>query len=465
MKPEMKPNKSVTPSLSTLICSALLGSLLSFTAWAETEAVQAPVAAPTSEGVFPLEDLRTFAEVFNHIRINYVEEIDDKTLLENAIRGMLSGLDPHSSYLDGKSFDDLQTSTSGEFGGLGLEVGMENGFVRVIAPIDDTPAQKAGIESGDLIIKLDGKPVKGMSLGEAVSFMRGKRGSDIELTIVREGQPPFDLTLTRDTVKVVSVRSRELEEGFGYVRIAQFQSKTGSEFRQAIEKLQKNDNMKGLIVDLRNNPGGILQASVEVVDALLNNGMIVYTEGRISNSHSEFVASPGDLSDGLPVVVLINGGSASASEIVAGALQDHHRAVIMGTDSFGKGSVQTVVPLSEKRAIKLTTARYFTPSGRSIQAQGITPDIIVERAKIETLPSSKRVTEADLKGHLSNGNDDGPDEENNSNKRQQQNKEALFNRDNQLYEALNLLKGLHILSLNQQATEPVALAPPASDTL
>lgn len=400
-----------------------------------------------AEARLPLDELRSFADVFNHIRLSYVEEIDDKTLLENAIRGMLAGLDPHSTFLDAKSFDDLQVSTSGEFGGLGLEVGLENGFVKVISPIDGTPAEKAGIESGDLIIKLDGKPVKGMSLNDAVNIMRGKKGSDIELTIVRESlSQPFDVTLTRDTIKVVSVRDKVLEAGYGYIRIAQFQSKTGSEFRQSLEKLQQSEgSLKGLVVDLRNNPGGILQSSVEVADALLAEGLIVYTEGRINDSHSQFSATPGDLSFGSPVVVLINGGSASASEIVAGALQDHRRAVIMGTDSFGKGSVQTVVPLSEKHAIKLTTARYFTPSGRSIQAQGIVPDITVERAKIETIKSRGRVTEADLQGHLSNSNGD----ENGSKERNQKAPDEIFNSDNQLYEALNLLKGLHILSLSK----------------
>lgn len=403
-------------------------------------------------GKLPLDDLRTFADVFNHIRLSYVEEIDDKTLLEYAIRGMLSGLDPHSAYLDSKSFDDLQVSTSGEFGGLGLEVGMENGFVKVIAPIDGTPAAEAGIESGDLIIKLDGKPVKGMTLNEAVAIMRGVKGSKIELTVVREGlRQPFDVVLTRDIIKVVSVRSRMLEEGYGYIRIAQFQSKSGREFVKALKKLQKQaTQLNGLILDLRNNPGGILQASVEVADALLDEGLIVYTQGRLESAYSEFSATEGDLSNGTPLVVLINGGSASASEIVAGALQDHRRAVIMGTDSFGKGSVQTVVPLSKDHAIKLTTARYYTPLGRSIQAQGIVPDITVERAKIETIDAAKPITEADLNRHLENGG-----EESNSKARMSRKKEELFNRDNQLYEALNLLKGLHILSLNsKQAIAP-----------
>jgi carboxyl-terminal processing protease len=408
----------------------------------------------SEEGQLPLDELRSFADVFNHIRMSYVEEIDDKTLLEYAIRGMLSGLDPHSAYLDKDSFDDLQANTTGEFGGLGLEVGMENGFVKVITPIDDTPAQKAGIESGDLIIKLDNKSVKGLSLNEAVNLMRGPRGSNIDLTIVREGiAQPFEISLTRDTIKVVSLRSKTLEPGYAYIRIAQFQSNTGDEFRRALQQAkQQESGLKGLVLDLRNNPGGVLQASVEVVDAVLNGGLIVYTEGRLNSAHSRYSAQANDLTDNTPIVVLINRGSASASEIVAGALQDHHRAVIMGTDSFGKGSVQTVVPLSETRAIKLTTARYFTPNGRSIQAQGIEPDIIVERAKVETLRGQSGLTEADLQGHLSNG--DGHESDSKSRDKKTQN--DLFSRDNQLYEALNLLKGLYILSKNQQASSPQA---------
>ncbi len=408
-------------------------------------------ATGNAEGELPLDELRTFADVFNHIRLSYVEEIDDKTLLQHAIRGMLEGLDPHSAYLDASSFDDLQVNTSGQFGGLGLEVGMEGGFVKVISPIDDTPAQKAGVESGDLIIKLDGKPVKGLSLSDAVREMRGPSGSSIDLTIVREGiNAPFDITIVRDTIKVVSVRSKVLEPGFGYIRIAQFQNNTGEEFRKALRKMQKNDALSGIVLDLRNNPGGVLQSSVEVVDSVLDEGLIVYTEGRIPQLQSEYSATANDMIEGTPMVVLINGGSASASEIVAGALQDHRRAVIMGTDSFGKGSVQTVVPLSEKRAIKLTTARYFTPSGRSIQAQGIAPDIIVKRAKVEELKPSGRFTEADLQGHLANGNGEA---ESNSKSRETDNGSQLFNKDNQLYEALNLLKGLDILSNNDHEKE------------
>jgi carboxyl-terminal processing protease len=407
-------------------------------------------ASPDEEGRLPLDELRTFADVFNQIKQNYVEPVDDKTLLENAIRGMLAGLDPHSTYLDAKSFDELQVNTSGEFGGLGLEVGLEDGFVKVVSPLDDTPAQKAGIEAGDLIIKIDGKPVKGMALNEAVDAMRGPKGSTIELTIVREGvSQPFDLKLKRDTIKVQSIKSRSLQAGFGYVRVAQFQANTGVDFRKAVEKLQQdNKTLKGLVIDLRNNPGGILDAAVNIADAFIKEGLIVYTEGRLPKSKTQYRATPDDIAEGVPIVVLINGGSASASEIVAGALQDQKRAVIMGTDSFGKGSVQSVMPLSETSAIKLTTARYYTPNGRSIQAHGIVPDIEVERAKIETLRADN-ITEADLGRHLRNG--DG--KESNSRARKDEPADKLISSDNQLYEALTLLKGLNILGLNSWSNE------------
>ena len=433
-----------------------------FRRWTGALAVALVVSAAVSaqpeqgeEGKLPLDELRTFADVFNQIKQSYVEEVDDKTLLENAIRGMLAGLDPHSAYLDAKSFDELQVNTTGEFGGLGLEVGMENGFIKVISPLDGTPAQKAGIEAGDLIIKLDGKPVKGMTLNEAVDAMRGPRGSAIELTVVRESlHQPLDLKLKRDTIKVQSVRSRSLEPGYGYIRVAQFQANTGPDVRKAVEKLKKdNKALKGIVLDLRNNPGGVLQAAVDVADAFIKEGLIVYTEGRLPNSKSRFLATPDDIADGVPMVVLINGGSASASEIVAGALQDHKRAAIMGTVSFGKGSVQTVMPLSETSAIKLTTARYYTPSGRSIQAHGIEPDIVVERAKIEELPRGENITEADLEGHLRNG--DGG-KESSSKVRSQSPQDKLQTSDNQLYEALNLLKGLNVLSSAPKESSTVA---------
>lgn len=393
------------------------------------------------KALLPLDDLRTFTKVYHDIRQSYVEEVSDRELLEYAIKGMLAELDPHSAYLDANSFEDLQTNTTGEFGGLGIEVGMEDGFVKVIAPMDDTPASKAGIESGDLIIKLGEKSVKGMSLNEAVKAMRGPKGSKIDVTIVREGEDqPRELTLVRDAIKVKSVRTRRMSDDYAYVRIAQFQLGTGKDMIDAIVKMQQEAPLQGIVLDLRNNPGGVLQASVEVVDAFVEEGLIVYTEGRILNGDNSYSATAGDITNGLPIVVLINDGSASASEIVAGALQDHRRAIILGTDSFGKGSVQTVIPISEERAIKLTTALYFTPSGRSIQAQGIVPDIHVERAKLTAIRPRSQFTEADLSGHLNNANSG---EESKAKQRADAQKEHLemLERDNQLFEAINLLKG------------------------
>ena len=396
----------------------------------------------------PLHELRTFADVFNQIRLGYVKEIDDKTLLEYAIQGMLSGLDPHSVYLNAEDFGDLQTSTTGEFSGLGLEVGMENGFVKIISPIDDTPAKRAGLESGDVILKLDNQPAKGMSLNEAIEIMRGPKDSSIDLTIAREGlSRPFTVTLVRDTIHVVSVRQRWLEPGYAYLRIAQFQKATGDELGKALLELQDEQALNGIVLDLRNNPGGVLSASVDVAGHFLAGGTVVYTEGRLANAQTNYNATPSDTIAGAPIVVLINGGSASASEIVAGALQDHRRAVVMGTDSFGKGSVQTIMPLSEERAIKLTTALYFTPNGRSIQAQGIKPDIEVERARVTAFANlPPHVSESDLNRHLGSSNDpagnDGQEE-----LRSSREPNPLLARDNQLYEALTLLKGLHILGM------------------
>lgn len=410
------------------------------------------IAALEEQGKLPLDELRTFADVFNQIRVGYVEEIDDSTLLEYAIQGMLMGLDPHSVYLTEDAFQNLQDSTSGEFTGLGLEVGMEDGYVKIISPIDGSPAAAAGLQSGDVILKLDKAPVKGMSLSEAIDIMRGPKGSEINLTIGRPGESqPFDVTVVRDVIKVASVRQRWLEPGYGYIRIAQFQSATGADVSKSLEKLMVEQELKGLVLDLRNNPGGILRASVDVAGLFMDGGTVVYTEGRLANSEMYYEAQDNDSSKGVPLVVLINGGSASASEIVAGALQDHGRAVVMGTHSFGKGSVQTILPLSESRAVKLTTALYFTPDGRSIQAEGIAPDILVERAKVTTYDNAPRVTEADLSGHLDNANGNNGAKKSTSSRKLSS---ELLSSDNQLYEALTLLKGLNILGMGKQKPTP-----------
>jgi carboxyl-terminal processing protease len=424
--------------------STLRNSLASLaTALALT--ISAPLAAVEEQGKLPLDELRTFAEVFNQIRQGYVEEIDDSTLLEFAIQGMLMGLDPHSMYLTEDAFQSLQDNTSGEFTGLGLEVGMEDGYVKIISPIDGSPAAEAGLRSGDAILKLGNVPVKGMTLNEAIEIMRGPKGSKIELTIGRPGESqPFEVTLVRNTIKVASVRQSWLEPGYAYIRIAQFQNSTGADVRKALDKLMSQETLKGLVLDLRNNPGGILRASVDVAGLFLDSGNVVYTEGRVANSDMYYDADPADAIDGVPIVVLINEGSASASEIVAGALQDHGRAVIMGTQSFGKGSVQTVLPLSDSRAIKLTTALYFTPNGRSIQAEGIIPDIEVERATITAYNAPRQITEADLSGHLDNANGSG------KSKRTKATVSPLLADDNQLYEALALLKGLNILGMREK---------------
>lgn len=359
----------------------------------------------------PLEDVRTFAEVYARIKRDYVTEVDDSELLENAIRGMLTGLDPHSSFLDEEQFRELQINTSGEFGGLGIEVGMEDGFIKVIAPIDDTPAARAGVQAGDLIIKLDDRLVKGMALEEAVKLMRGEKDSTINLTIMRKDEvDPLEIMITRDVIRVRSVRSRILEPGFGYVRISNFQSKTTRGLLNAIKSLRKKSegDLKGLVLDLRNNPGGVLTGAVGVSDVFLqDNSLIVYTEGRAQGSELKYSASTGDSLRGAPLVVLINQGSASASEIVAGAMQDHSRATVLGVTSFGKGSVQTILPMKDNTALKLTTARYYTPSGRSIQSEGIVPDILLQEVSNPDNENKdvKGTSETDLTGHLENEED------------------------------------------------------------
>jgi carboxyl-terminal processing protease len=433
-------------------CTLALKSILLVATAITALGLSGRLVATEPEGQLPLDELRTFADVYNQIRIGYVEEIDDSTLLEYAIQGMLMGLDPHSVYMNKDDFSDLQKNTSGEFSGLGLEVGMEDGYITIISPIDGSPAAAANLQSGDVILKLDNAPVQGMSLSEAIDIMRGVKGSEIELTIGRAGDSqPFTVTLVRDTIKVASVRGRWLEPGYGYIRIAQFQQATGEDVSKQLNKLLEKGKLKGLVLDLRNNPGGVLGASVSVSGLFLNGGPVVYTEGRLPNSDMHFEAQPGDATDGAPIVVLINAGSASASEIVAGALQDRGRAVVMGSDSFGKGSVQTILPLSESRAVKLTTARYFTPDGRSIQAEGIVPDILVERAKVTAYNQTGQITEADLSGHLDNSN--GESEARKTRGSSAKVASELLASDNQLYEALTLLKGINILGLRDRKAE------------
>ena len=412
-------------------------------------AAQEPEEAPAAEAL-PVDEIRTFAEVFTKVKKDYVEELGDADLLESAIKGLLEGLDPHSSYLDEEAYLALQEGTTGQFGGLGIEVGMEDGFIKVISPIDDTPAQQAGIQAGDLIIRLDDTPVKGLSLSEAVSRMRGEPGTDITLTIVREGEEkPLKIAITRDLIKVRSVRFRTLAPGFGYLRISHFQIHTAEDARVALQKLKEdNDNeLQGLVIDLRNNPGGTLSGAVGVSDLFLDKGLIVYTQGRIEDSNLRFHAKPADMLNGAPIVALVNAGSASASEIVAGALQDHQRGVVMGQRTFGKGSVQSVLTISNNAALKLTTALYYTPSGRSIQAEGIEPDIVIERVKIETIGGEADIIkEENLNQHLKGEENGEQDEELDEAAIKALETQTMLEKDYALRQALNVLKGLKILS-------------------
>ncbi len=359
------------------------------------------VAQTNSSETYRQLDL--FGDVFERVRADYVEKVGDEELIEAAINGMLTSLDPHSSYMSPKSFKDMQVQTKGEFGGLGIEVTMENGFVKVVSPIDDTPAFRAGLQSGDLITHLDEEPVQGLTLAQAVEKMRGKVGEDIKLTIRREGREPFDVTLTRDNIKIRSTRWRT-EGDVGYVRITSFSEQSYDGLEAGVKKIKEKlgAKLKGIILDLRNNPGGLLDQAIKISDAFLDRGEIVSTRSRRADDATRHNATPGDLADKLPMVVLVNGGSASASEIVAGALQDHRRAIVLGTRTFGKGSVQTIMPLSGHGAIRLTTARYYTPSGRSIQAKGIEPDILVRQAKLEEVDTAVRRREEDLRGALEN---------------------------------------------------------------
>ncbi len=436
-----------------------------FAAIADKESVATPL---------PVEELRAFSEVFGRIKSDYVEPVSDKTLITQAINGMVSGLDPHSAYLDADAFKELQTSTQGEFGGLGIEVGMEDGLVKVISPIEDTPAYQAGVKTGDLIIKLDDTLVKGLTLNDAVKRMRGKPGSKIALTIIRKNEPkPLIISVARAVIKVQSVKAKSIEPGYVFVRVTQFQEHTAENLATALDKLFKENkgDMKGLILDLRNDPGGLLTGAVGVSAAFLaKDALVVYTDGRTDDAKMHLTANPENYLRGggkgdylkdlpeavksVPMVVLVNGGSASASEIVAGALQDHKRAVIMGTQTFGKGSVQTILPLGNNTAVKLTTARYYTPGGRSIQAKGIVPDILVEDPSTSALDNAFRLREADLDKHLTNDTQaeekpgakkDAPVTDSKSDNAKITPTEFGSKNDYQLNQAMNLLKGMQIL--------------------
>jgi carboxyl-terminal processing protease len=402
----------------------------------------------------PLKDLRAFVEILERVKSDYVEPVSDDKLLENAVRGMLAGLDPHSSYLDKDEFKDMNTTTTGKFGGLGIEVQMKDGLVFVVSPIDDTPAAKAGIQSGDFIVKINEDTVRGLSLREAVDKMRGDPGSKISLTVVRQSaDKPLVFDMKRDTINVASAKGKLLEPGYGYLRVSQFTATTGKLVLEELKKIKKDGDLRGLVLDLRNNPGGVLNAAVDVSDAFIDKGQVVSIKGRDPDSNRVFNATSGDELAGRPIVVLVNGGSASAAEIVAGALQDTHRAVIVGSKTFGKGSVQTILPLANDSAIKITTARYYTPSGRSIQAEGIEPDISFQPVKISKADGDPfegiREREADLKGRLDNTDAAKADDAKKAEAKAAADKiaadeQSLAETDYQLYEALNLLKGLTI---------------------
>lgn len=445
--------RSYTRNLTTLVLGVVLGSILLFghAAWGANSGQQ----KQTNDSI-PVEQLRNFVEILNRIKRHYVEPVSDKQLIKYAIRGMLGGLDPHSAYLSPQQFKNLSASTSGQFGGLGIVVTMDNDFVRVVSPIDGTPAKRAGIQSGDLIIRINDTAVKGMSLMDAVKRMRGEPGTEIHLTVLRESKnEPFKVTIERAIVEVESVKARRLKPDYGYIRISQFSKRTDQALREQVKQLleQSGGQLKGLVLDLRNNPGGVLSSAVHVADAFMHDGTIVSIKGRGDND-KVYKANRGDMLKGSPIVVLINGGSASASEIVAGALQDSDRAIIMGQKTFGKGSVQSVIPLKSEAALKLTVARYYTPSGRSIQAKGITPDIKIQDVKISATENKTVMpfSESDLIGALDNKQDSEQNKK--AQKTSKTGSQAPYDkplalRDYMLYEALNLLQGLHIVR-NQQ---------------
>ena len=397
---------------------------------------------PPAEGSPPVvstsfEELQLFADTFDAIRRGYVEDVTDAELFEMAVKGMLTSLDPHSAYLTDDDYENLQESTEGQFTGLGIEIGYRGGFIAIVTPIDGSPAIEAGLQAGDVILKIDGTSTQGMSTSESSTYMRGPEGTTVTLEIGRAGESqPFDVVVTRGVIDVPSVRSREIDDGYWLIRISRFQRDSGTEVASAIESALEQGEVKGVILDVRNNPGGVMNASVAMASNFLDGGLVVYTKGRHPESTNSFNAEPGELLPGVPVVVLVNGGSASASEIIAGALQDRGRAVIMGTQSFGKGSVQTVLPVSETKALKLTTSLYYTPSGRSIQAEGIVPDVVVERAQLTSLEQGNRLREADLNRSIENAGSTVETET--------EAVATLREDDNQVYEAFTLLKGINV---------------------
>ena len=428
----------------SLIGAAILSLSALTLSETDTEATDASVS-------ISFKELQLFADTFDAIRRGYVEEVTDAELFEMAVKGMLTNLDPHSAYLTDDDYENLQESTDGQFTGLGIEIGYRGGFIAIVTPIDGSPAIEAGLQAGDVILKIDGVSTQGMSTSESSTYMRGAKGTEVTLEIGRAGESqPFDVVVTRGVIEVPSVRTRELDDGYWVIRVSRFQRDSGAEVTAALESALSEGEVRGIVLDIRNNPGGVMNASVEMAGNFLDGGLVVYTQGRHPDSVNTFNAEAGEVIPGVPLVVLVNGGSASASEIVAGALQDRGRGVIMGTQSFGKGSVQTVLPVSESKALKLTTSLYYTPSGRSIQQDGIVPDVVVERARLTSLEQGRRLREADLNGSLVN---EGIEQE-----VETEVIASLREEDNQLYEAFTLLKGINVYrDLNDKAGSTVSL--------
>ena len=453
---DFKSREPRSGSRATRLLAALLALSSTVIAIAQTdESIEdKPAAVRTS-----FEELQLFADTFDAIRRGYVEDVTDAELFEMAVKGMLTSLDPHSAYLTDDDYENLQESTEGQFTGLGIEIGYRGGFIAIVTPIDGSPAIDAGLKAGDVILKIDGTSTQGMSTSESSTYMRGPEGTTVTLEIGRAGESqPFDVVVTRGVIDVPSVRSRELDDGYWLIRVSRFQRDSGREVTSAIESALEKGEVKGVVLDVRNNPGGVMNASVEMASNFLDGGLVVYTKGRHPDSMNTYNAEAGELLPGVPIVVLVNGGSASASEIIAGALQDRGRAVIMGTQSFGKGSVQTVLPVSETKALKLTTSLYYTPNGRSIQAEGIVPDVVVERAQLTSLEQGNRLREADLNRSIENAGSNIETET-----------EAiatLREDDNQIYEAFTLLKGINVYqSLGETPSIDVDADPkdPSSD--